>query len=137
MLCWSGPEHNPWFAMTRQVAIERLGPVEPPPPDAPGPLAFRDIERVTGLLGAAGYENVEGEEADIRLVYPGDATALAGLASELSGVGAVVRKRGGASDADLAAIRTELEGRFNDWAQSDEVRIPARLNIFRAQRPAA
>ena len=136
MLCWSGPEHNPWFSMTRQVAIERLGPIDPPAPDAPGPMAFKDIERVTDLLGAAGYENVEGEESDIRLVYPGDAAALAGLASELGGVGAVVRERG-ASEADLSAIRNELEGRLDDWAQSDGVHVPARLNIFRARRPAA
>ncbi|MGI9525451.1 MAG: class I SAM-dependent methyltransferase [Hyphomicrobiaceae bacterium] len=54
MLCWSAPQHNPWFGMTRQLAMDVLGPVNRPAPHTPGPLAFQDIWRVTGLLEAAG-----------------------------------------------------------------------------------
>ena len=53
-VAWAGPEHNPWFAIPQRAAVARLGPVAPTPPDAPGPMAFRDAARVTGLLEAAG-----------------------------------------------------------------------------------
>jgi SAM-dependent methyltransferase len=133
LLCWSGPQHNPWFSMTRQVAIDHLGPVAAAAPDAPGPMAFQDIGRVRKLLAAAGFSGAEGREADIELIYPGSAAQLADLATEMGGSGSVVRELG-ASDEVIEAIRTELENRLGVWAKPDGVHLPARLNVFTARR---
>ena len=56
-----GPEDNPWFVLPQQAAVDRLGPAAPMPPEAPGPMAFRDIPRVLGLLEAAGLDRCRGE----------------------------------------------------------------------------
>ncbi len=45
-VAWQGQEHNPWFALPHRLAVERLGEGAPSLPDAPGPMAFRDADRV-------------------------------------------------------------------------------------------
>jgi SAM-dependent methyltransferase len=39
---WGPLEANPWFALPLQVGVERLGPPQPQPPRAPGPLALSE-----------------------------------------------------------------------------------------------
>ena len=39
-VCWAPLADNPFFLLPIQIATRHLGPVEPTPPRAPGPLAF-------------------------------------------------------------------------------------------------
>ncbi|MGW0972007.1 class I SAM-dependent methyltransferase [Streptomyces sp. NPDC002516] len=60
-LVWQPPQHNDWFtAFTTALAAGRILPV--PPPDAPGPFALADPERVGRLLTDAGFDtpHIEG-----------------------------------------------------------------------------
>jgi SAM-dependent methyltransferase len=62
--CWRAPQENPWMT----------GPLEPvftvlprPPkadPDAPGPFAFQNSERVAGILTEAGFAPPKFEKFD-------------------------------------------------------------------------
>jgi SAM-dependent methyltransferase len=54
--CWAPPRENPW-AMVPVMAARQALNIDTPPPDPymPGPFAFADIERLGGILGAAGF----------------------------------------------------------------------------------
>ncbi|WP_042388342.1 class I SAM-dependent methyltransferase [Streptacidiphilus melanogenes] len=53
-LVWQPPQYNEWFTVfTTALAAGRSLPT--PPPDAPGPFALADPERVSGLLTEAGF----------------------------------------------------------------------------------
>jgi SAM-dependent methyltransferase len=46
---WGPLQENPWFSIPRAAAIAQLGEVPPVDPNAPGPMAFHDTERVLGM----------------------------------------------------------------------------------------
>lgn len=57
-VCWQTAANNPWAAIPAQAARAVAGETPKPDPHAPGPFAFGDKDRVTGLLTAAGWRNV-------------------------------------------------------------------------------
>ena len=57
VLVWRELARNEWLMALREaLAVGRQLPM--PPPDAPTPFALADPERVRGILGAAGYEEI-------------------------------------------------------------------------------
>jgi SAM-dependent methyltransferase len=62
--CWRRLEDNPWFSIPVQEAKRFAPPPEPMPPDAPGPLAFADRNRVERILAEAGFSAIAIEPHD-------------------------------------------------------------------------
>ena len=60
-VCWQARERNPWMMAPALAAMQHVAFPPPPAPDAPGPFAFADAERVRGILAAAGFADVEHE----------------------------------------------------------------------------
>lgn len=133
-VAWAGPERNPWFTLPLAAAVERLGPPDPAPPDAPGPMAFRDIDRVTGILADAGLADARGEARTVELHLPGGLDAAADLALRIGPATRLIRDKGGNED-DARAIATGVRARLADFATPDGIRVPAAVNLFRAVRP--
>ncbi len=52
---WAEARENPWGTAVGRVLLE-LGLIEEPDPDAPGPFRLGDVERLRGLVLAAGFE---------------------------------------------------------------------------------
>jgi SAM-dependent methyltransferase len=130
---WAAAEANPWFAWPQRIAVARLGAVAPTPPDAPGPLAFRDIDRVVGILRDAGLSGGRGEAVDTHLHHPGGIEAVTSLAMKVGPVSRMLREKNGTPE-DLAAIIDAAAGEFRPFDSADGIRIPARINIFTAER---
>ena len=71
--CWREIELNPWFPG------HAAAPFMPPPPEpAPGksrtgPFTLADVDRVNGMLEAAGFEDVEETPYDLEIEVPRDA----------------------------------------------------------------
>lgn len=128
---WASLDANPWFKIPRDAAIARLGQPAPTDPDAPGPLAFRDISRVAGILQDAGLSDVRGSEELVNLKFPGTLEDAADLASNL-GPASRIAKEKGASLEDIAAIASAVAEQIADMVVADGVSIPARLNFFSA-----
>jgi SAM-dependent methyltransferase len=63
LAAWDAAEHNPWISIPR-AEFERLGHVEPSPPDEPGPHAFAKPGRIEELLDATGFDDVVVEAVD-------------------------------------------------------------------------
>ena len=103
---WAGPEQNPWFAIPVKAATARLGPGDPADPTAPGPMAIRDINRVVGIMDAAGMVECSGEECLIFLNPPGSFSEVVDLAVSVGPVTRLMAARGG-TEADRKAI-TEI-----------------------------
>lgn len=61
-VCWRPIFDNPWMMVPFMAAMPHLPPMTPPAPDAPGPFAFADPDRVRSILTTAGFTNVDLEE---------------------------------------------------------------------------
>lgn len=73
--CWRPFKGNPWFHAPYKAAVRHLPEQEKPDPEAPGPFAFSDPERVKRILGVAGFTGIE--------VAPFDATLTFGRSGEI------------------------------------------------------
>jgi SAM-dependent methyltransferase len=61
---WGPPDRVPFLAIPMRTAMQRLA-VPPPPPGTPGPLSRPTPQALGGLLEAAGFSDVEAEEAEV------------------------------------------------------------------------
>jgi SAM-dependent methyltransferase len=112
--CWRPLEDNSWFTLPLEAARGLLPPQSPLEPDAPGPFAFADPERVGGILAAAGWRHATAIRHDtpMRLAGPGQleeatefATRVGPLSRMLSEVDPETRSRARAAVAQaLQAI---------------------------------
>src|SRR3546814_16295415 len=84
--CWRSLEENPTYTLPMQAAAAYLPPVPPNvEPDAPGPFAFANQERVRTILAAAGFEAVN--------VAPHDAAVGSGSLDSAPALSLTVRGR--------------------------------------------
>jgi SAM-dependent methyltransferase len=60
-VCWAKAVDNPWFLvpMMAVLGVPGLDLAPPPGPEDPGPFAFADPDRVTQLLEAGGWSEVD------------------------------------------------------------------------------
>lgn len=132
-VAWGAPVRNDWFAMPRRVAIERLGPGEPPDPLAPGPFAFADAARVKGLMEAAGWQvAVETVASEIVVDFP--AATLAALQLDMGAASLVLAERD-STEADRTAIEAGIKAEFDRMTQQGRVHVPAEVHYFAAVSP--
>ncbi len=72
-VCWRSVAENPIFTLGTSVLVQLLDPPsEPPAPDAPGPTAFADAERVRAILAGSGWREVEVSAYDATCDYGTD-----------------------------------------------------------------
>ena len=129
LAAWDGPEHNAWAAAPFIVLVQR-GLVPMPDPDDPGMFAFGKPGRIEGLLGDAGFLDVEVDTVDVELRYDDFDDFLAitlacsrPVADALEGL-----------DADA---RAEVEAAMGDGladfrAQDGSIRVPGRTLVAAA-----
>ena len=130
---WSYMKENPWFQIPRDVAVDQLGTVAPADPHAPGPVAFADLERVSGILRGAGLQEVTAVNEKIDLFYQGTLEAATYLACNVGPVMRVVKERGGSPD-DVKAISQKITAKMQNFVVPGGLAIPASLNFFSARK---
>ena len=131
MACWSTLDANPWFRVPMLAAKDRLGAPPPVDADAPGPLAFRNIDRVRGILESAGFGDFNAEAEDLFLTPPGDLDHVARHASMI-GPAARAMEYFEAGEDDFEAIAAAVRDAFAEYMHPEGARVPARINFFRA-----
>ena len=132
MACWSTLDANPWFKVPMLAAKEVLGAPPKIDPDAPGPMAFRDIDRVTGILRAAGFTDVSGEAVALSLTPLGDLRDVAHQSS-LIGPAARTLEHFSGGERDLRAIAERVADGYRGFVQGEAVLVPAEINFFSAR----
>lgn len=130
---WSYMNENPWFQIPRDVAVDQLGSVAPADPHAPGPTAFADLERVSGILRDAGLQEVTAVNEKIDLFYEGTLEAATYLACNVGPVMRVVKELDGSPD-DVKAISQKITTKMQNFVVPGGLSIPASLNFFSARK---
>jgi SAM-dependent methyltransferase len=132
--CWGPLELNPWFALPLQVGIERLGPAEPQPPRAPGPLALSEPGYIDEILSAAGFADIRIERTETWLPGAPSAHEEAELAGQVGLLARLLRERA-ADESTRADLIAELTGRLAPYLSADGVRLPAVVQLVTAAGP--
>jgi SAM-dependent methyltransferase len=132
-VCWAPLEDNPWFRLPLAAGIARLGPPEPTPPRAPGPLAFSEPDYVREILEAAGFTAVTIERHTVALTGAPTAEDEAGLACEVGPVARLIREREPAP-ATIGALRVEIAASLQPYVTAEGVRIPAGVFVVAARQ---
>jgi SAM-dependent methyltransferase len=94
-VCWRAPRDNAW-AMTPLSAARTAMGVTPTPadPDAPGPFAFADEERLRAILSDAGFDAIDVRRFDAALFLGATPRSAAEGAVRIGPVSRFVRETG-------------------------------------------
>ena len=94
-VCWRTPRDNPW-AMTPLSAARAAMGVTPAPadPNAPGPFAFADEERLRGILSGAGFGAIDVQRFDVAIPIGATPRSAAENAVQIGPVSRLVREVG-------------------------------------------
>jgi SAM-dependent methyltransferase len=133
-VCWGPPQKNPWFSMPGRVAAEVLGPGPVFDPDASGPIALHDRDKIHRILGTAGW-SVEIDTLDLHLTpmgTPEDVTALQSVIGAAALRMRAAENAGTLTEAQERAIQTGLRDGFEAMMQDGAVRVPAQVHVVMA-----
>lgn len=67
-VCWRSAAENDWVRLPMSAIRDIVQPA-PADPDAPGPFAFGNPDRLTNILETAGFADIAVEPFDTRLAY--------------------------------------------------------------------
>lgn len=128
ILVWRGIDANEWLAEFFG-AIGRVLPMEPPPPDAPGPFAQSDPDRVREVLEGAGWRDIAFAAHDEPMWFGPDADrATTFVVGQMAWLFARLDPDGRhRAEANLRAVMTAHEG-------ADGVRLGSGAWLVTARR---
>lgn len=123
---------NPWLPAAMLGAAAHLGPLPPLPiGDEPGPFAFADAARVTRLLTAAGFADIDIHPHDVTLDAPDDPETIAEWLIEVGPAGAAYRDAEPTTRVRARAGAARLLERFR--ASGTGYRLPTGLWLITAR----
>ena len=128
-VCWRPLDLNPWMANTIAIATQYLERQEPPGPDDPGSFAFRDPDRVTGILSGAGFSGIEITPNDQALDFEPD---IDGTVSKLIQLGPMSQPIAQSPKNIQEKIRTDLAASIQPYLTADGVKIDSTTWIVSA-----
>ncbi len=129
---WGDIAENPYFTMPAAIAKTVIGAVPKTDPDAPGPFALRDSQKVVALLDTAGLVEITARALPMELTPPGDAAQVAQLLCDIGPAqGALTHFEAG--DADRARLVAALIAGLEPFETPKGIRIPAQINLFTAR----
>lgn len=133
-IVWRRGAENPWFSVPTEAAIRHLGPIEADP-DAPGPLAFANIERALALIAAAGWENLRADPLEVCLETRGTAMDAASSVGSL-GPAARIMMAKNATAEQTTAILADIAAGFRPFETDFGLRVPVTMTLLSASAPA-
>lgn len=74
-VCWQPLPRNQWISIPMMAALEHVSVDAPPSPNAPGPFAFADPQRVEQILTDSGYHEISVRGLDIEMTLGGGGDA--------------------------------------------------------------
>jgi ubiquinone/menaquinone biosynthesis C-methylase UbiE len=133
-MTWASLAKNPWFSVPRAVALDRLGAIEPTPPNAPGPLGLADQAYTAGVFRRAGLDDVTITPVPVDLTPPGTAQDVGTFSLSLGPATRIMMEKNG-TEEDGAAIAAAVAHEFSAYDTDHGLRIPAVLNRIVVQLP--
>jgi SAM-dependent methyltransferase len=105
-VCWRGMAENPVLVLPLMAALAHLPPPPPADPNAPGPFAFADPDKVRGILVGAGFTEIALKPNDMKMGTDME-TALM-LAQRIGPLGGMLREHPDKREVAVAAVREAL-----------------------------
>ncbi|MEA2917550.1 MAG: hypothetical protein QOJ15_9631 [Bradyrhizobium sp.] len=102
-VCWRALEENALDFLPLKAASAHLPLQAAHDPDAPGPFAFADPDRVRGILQRAGFRQIEITAHDEQ-VGRGDLDTMLAVCSRVGALGKILRKNPALRAAALPAV---------------------------------
>jgi hypothetical protein len=127
-VCWRALEENQLDILPLRAASVHLPPQPAHNPDAPGPFAFANPDRVHGILETAGFGEIEITAHDEQ-VGSGDLDSMLAVCSSVGALGKILRENPELRAATLPAVRSALATHHGP----DGVRLNAATWIVTAQ----
>jgi SAM-dependent methyltransferase len=131
-ICWAPLRDNPWFVVPLAAARPYTPPQPEIDPNAPGPFAFADPDRVRTILVGAGYSAVDIARHDIsmRICGPGGIEQAARFAIES---GPVARALAGAEPDARAAAEQAIAAEFHRLEGPRGIELPGSVWLVSAR----
>jgi SAM-dependent methyltransferase len=131
--CWGPLEENEHWLVPYRVALRHLGPPEPKPARAPGPMAFADPDYVHEFLGQAGFVDiaVRREHPDITVSTPREEAEHACIMGPSGRL--IDEKKPG--EATRQMIQREIEEAFAARIRGGAMALPSTVLLVTARRP--
>jgi len=129
-VCWRSMDRNAWFKVPRDAVLKHLPAPEPAAPDEPGPFAFADSERVTGILRDAGFRGIVMERHDIKLRNQGTLDEVVDFMTEIGPSARLLADAGG--ELRAAAI-AEMRDALRSHHDGESVHLDAATWIVTAR----
>lgn len=131
-VCWQALEMNPWLAIPFKTALRHLPAPPPAEPEAPGPLAFADPDRVRKILSGAGFSDINLTSLETRLPIERDAPAAV---EKLIQLGPTGRLLGNAPKDVKARIVDDLGAEIVKFQTDRGVMIDSTVWVVSATSP--
>ncbi|WP_300030107.1 class I SAM-dependent methyltransferase [uncultured Roseobacter sp.] len=129
---WADIPDNPFFTTPARIAKSVVGAPPRPDPDAPGPFAFREAGRVSGILSGAGFRDTQIETLDVLLDGGSDPAALSRTMCQI-GPADVALRFAGADAATTETLENALCEAMREFETPDGLRIPAAVHVVTAR----
>jgi len=124
-VCWQAFQQNPWIAVPVMAAAAHVALPPPAAPDAPGPFAFADDQRLRTILTGAGFAEIAVEPLYESLTIAGSGGLEAAVEFALAGVGPLAAALRDAGPAVIAAVRASVREALAPYVTGDSVRMPS------------
>jgi SAM-dependent methyltransferase len=120
-VCWQALNKNPWMEIPFKVALQHVPTPAPADPEAPGPMAFADPERVRRILSAAGFDKIGLDALEMDLPLEADARSTAQKLVQSSG--AVSRLLSNETDDIKTRVEDDLCKAVAEYQTDNGVRL--------------
>jgi SAM-dependent methyltransferase len=135
-VAWQTVQLNPWMFVPMAAAAQHIPIPLPASPDAPGPFAFADAERVRTILSRAGLVELAFEELNDTLTVAGGTTLdqTVNFLLQMGPTGNALRDAG-AGAAAVTAVTAAIREALHAYVTPDGVRMQAAAWIVSGRRP--
>ena len=113
-VCWRAPDESPVMTLPLQVSLKHFdAPPPPADPQAPGPFAFANPERLRGILSGAGFSDIALRPHDEAI---GGRTVedVIDVSLRVGPLGRMVREAPDKREAAIASVREALTPYITD-----------------------
>jgi len=131
LVVWRSAAENPFMTTAERAAAPLLPDIPARQPDAPGQFAFADRERVTRILQAGGWSDIDLKPIDAACAFPEHE-----LVGHLSRLGPLGRILGNVDPHTRAQVIQTVRAAFDPFVQGTEVRFNAACWMVGARAPS-
>lgn len=119
-VAWRGAEENPFMTTAERAAAPLMPELPPRQPDAPGPFALADRDRLARILAESGWTEIDIQPIDVPCALT--AKELDRYLARFGPVGQALRQ---ADEATRTRVIQAVRAAFDPYVHGDDVRYTA------------